>query len=354
MSWTALPAWAPGAPSSSPATARQERFDAASDALTFFPYGPLAAGHTLPYNTNDVLARRGGYVFGMLEYLLGKESMDSVIRAITLPERSTSLTIRDLQSLCELQYGTPMNWFFDQWLFRSALPEILLQWRTERTVRGMTLVRVSLEQRGELFSLPVPIAFRIGPRTVIKRVRLDLAKQEFTFPFSRVPSSVDLDPDLLLLRWLLELRISAHARTSLQYLSITKDAANAEKEALYTLQLDPNNATGSAPLASFVLGNTAMIAGDKEKAKTKFSEAAAFTGTEEYDAYRLLSLVRYGNILDLEGKREEALTAYRRAAADGMRDPVFTAQAIVEAERFIARPFTETPDHWYEQNWRER
>ncbi len=331
-----------------PQNARRERFDAVSHALTFFPSGTLNAGHSDKANTNRIISFRGRYLFFMLEYLLGRESLDRVIREITAGSSSANITFSRFIELCSAEYGTPLEWFYDQWLRRSSAPEYVLQWKSERTTRGLTIVRAVIEQRGTLFSMPVPVSFSFGNRTITKRVRIEQQKQEFTFSFPMTPSAVELDPNLNILRWLLELRISAHAKTALLYASVNHDIVNAEKEALYTQQLDPNNATGSAPLALFILGNISASNGSREKAKDYFQQSAAASSADETEQYRLMSLIRYGNLLELDGKRDEAVPYYQRVIAEGIKDPVINAEAVTQAERFLQEKFRESENYWFD------
>jgi tetratricopeptide (TPR) repeat protein len=330
-----------------PGTSRKERFDAVSNALTFFPSGTLAAGHSDRSNTNSIISFRGRYLFSMMEYLLGQESLDRVIMKITAGPAEPPVTFERFAALCTEEYGTPLENFIDQWVRRSASPEFVMQWKNERTVRGLSVVKASIEQRGTIFSVPIPLAFTFGSRVLIRRVRMEQQKQEFTFTFPSPPTSVELDPELNILRWQLEFRISAHAKTALLYLTVNRDIVNAEREALYTQQLDPNNSTGSAPLALFILGNISAVNGNKEKAKEYFLQSASAGATEGSDTYRLLSLIRYGNLLESDGKRDEAVTYYQRAVSEGIKDPVINAAAVTEAEMFLRERFVSDERSWF-------
>lgn len=330
-----------------PQMEKQEQYNTISSALTFFPFGTVAAGYSSKANTKDILSLKGRYFFLMLENLLGRESFDAVIAAMSERSIETHITFPEFRKLCEEQYGSSLDLFFTQWLYRSTVPEYVMQWKSETTPRGMSIVRATIEQRGDLFSMPVPLLFSFGNRKITKRIFVDQKKQDFTFTFPQIPTGVELDPHYTILRWLLEIRISAHAKTSLQFLSINRDAANAEREALYALQLDPNNSTGSAPLAYYVLGNTAAIAGNSEKAKEYFLKAASSLATEETDQYRLLSSIRYANILEGDGKREEAVALYHRASAEGMNNPLILERAVIEAEYCIRELFTPNNDVWF-------
>ena len=331
-----------------PSAEKQERFSTISNSLTFLPDGTLAAGHTSRTNTNEFISNRGRYFFLMLEYILGRESFDAVIAEMSHRFSETHITFEEFQSLCEEAYGSPLNWFFDEWLNRSTAPEYVMQWKSETTARGMSIITATIEQRGGVFTMPVPLSFSFGNITVTKRVVVEKALQEFKFTFPQAPAGVAIDPEYSVLRWLLEIRITAHAKTSLQYLTINRDVNNAEREALYTLQLDPNNSTGSAPLAYFVLGNIAAIGSKDDAAKEYFSKASLSFATEETALYTLLSRLRYANVLEKSGKREEAVAVYQQTASEGRKNPMIYERVIIEAEKYIPSKFEPQNDLWFD------
>lgn len=331
-----------------PELQQQERLTTIASTLTFFPLAPTIAGHRSARETDELVSYRGRYIFMMLEYLLGPQSFDSVIARMTARFTIEPASIPVFQQLCEEEYGTPLGWFFDQWFRRAAAPEFVLQWGHAKTPRGMSVVTVTVDQRGELFAMPVPVVFKFGTRNIVKRVMVEQSKQDFTFVFPSPPTSVELDPEYAVLRWLLEIRISAHARTSLQHLSIGRDVVNAEREAQYTLQLDPNNSTGSAPLIYFVLGNSAAARSEREKGKEFFQKAISSGASSDMERYKLLSLVQYASLLQLEGKTEEANALYRRIISEGMADPLLNEHAIIKAELRLHGAVAAGDDAWFE------
>lgn len=331
-----------------PSIELRERQTSISNALTFFPSGNLAEGITSKSNTLEVVSFKGRYIFLMLEYLLGKESFDDVIGFMSTRFSETQISFGEFQFLCEQKYGSSLAWFFDQWLYRASAPEFVMQWKYEKTQRGMFIVRTQIEQRGDLFTMPVPLVFSFGDRSITKRIVVGKIKQEFSFVFPSPPTAVELDPKFHILRWLLDIRISAHAKSSLQFLSINQDTLNAEREAMYTLQLDPNNSTGSAPLVYFVLGTISAARNDLEKAKEYFLKAMPASASMETEHYTLLSLIRYANILEIEGKRTEAVTLYQRAIDEGERNPVLFESVLIRAEQYLNEPYGVEKQSWFD------
>lgn len=330
-----------------PEMERQERLDLMINALSFFPTNPLAAGRTSQTGDKENLSFKGRYFFLMIEYLLGKESFDQVIKKMYGDLPANNITIESFQTMCEAAYGSSLGWFFQEWLYRSSAPEFAVQWNSERTQRGIILTTLIVEQRGDLFTMPVTVFFTLGAKKIPKRILVEQFKQKFFFTFNSMPTAVELDPGLSILRWLLDIRILAHARSSRLFRVYNKDISSAKREARLTLDLDPVNATGTAPIAHFSLGKLAVLEKDLERAKEHFLKAMQSNANEESSLYPLLSLIRYGNILEMEGRRNEAIPLYQRAANEGRRSPSQFAPAIIEAEKYLREQFISNEEFWY-------
>lgn len=330
-----------------PTVERRERLDLMINALSFYPTNPLAAGRRQRSNERDVLSFKGRYFFLMVEHVVGDITFAAVIRSMYGERNKRLISIDEFRLLCEREYGSPLEQFFRQWLYGSGVPEIVIQWKTETTRRGTTQTTVTVEQRGELFSLPITLAFTIGNRIIPKRILVDKALQTFSFAFASAPTHVEIDPNYSILRWILDVRILAHAYSSRLFRVFDRDISNAEREALLTLELDPVNATGSAPIAYFSLGKLSVIEGDLEQAKEYFVKAMQSSAVEESALYPLLSLVRFANVLEMEGNRQEAIAIYERAIAEGYKNPSVFAPVIVEAERYFHQPFISSDALWY-------
>lgn len=330
-----------------PSVERRERLDLMINALSFYPTNPLAAGRTQRSNERDVLSFKGRYFFLMVEHVIGGGSFATVMRSMYGERNNRLLSIDEFRLLCEQEYGSPLEQFFRQWLYGSGIPEFVIHWKTETTRRGTTQTTVTVEQRGELFSLPITLAFTIGKRIVPKRIHVDKALQTFSFILPSAPTRIEIDPNFSILRWIIDVRILAHAYSSRLFRVYDRDVSNAEREALLTLELDPVNATGSAPIAYFSLGKLSVIEGDLEQAKEYFVKSMQSFAVEESALYPLLSLVRFANIVEMEGQRTEAIAMYERAMTEGYKNPSLYAPVIVEAERYLLRPFVSSDALWF-------
>ncbi len=330
-----------------PERRRHERFDVMSRALDFFPSAPIALGSRGKEHEKNILSYKGRYIFLMLEYLLGKENFDAALQAMFRYAETKIITIGAFKEMCEVQYGSSLDWFFNQWLYSSAIPEFALETEIQKTNRGLFSVKAIITQRGDLFAMPLNIVFSFNGRKQLKRIFVDKQQQEFLFSYSTAPNSVELDPEYLVLRWLVELRIYAHAQTSMMFRVYNRDLENSVKEAELTLQLDPNNNTGTNSLAYFSLGKAAIIRNEIEKGQEYFLKAMEQNAVEEILLYPLMSLIRYANTLEMQNNRNEALNLYKRALNEAYKNPLLYAPVISEAEKYLRENFIYTNEFWY-------
>ncbi len=326
---------------------QQTRLDLLSRTLDFYPAQTLAQDHRSRKNEQAVYFSKGGYVFLMLEYVIGEAAFDSVVRKLYHNFRDTPATLSTFQQLCEEAYGSPLDWFFKEWVYQTGFPELILSTEIAQTNRGNYSLKATITQRGDIFTTPLDLVFSNSVRSIAKRVFVQKQDQEFGFILPFLPTKSELDPHYYLLRWVPRLRLLAHARTSVSYRVFDRDIVNSEREANIMLQLDPNNLTGWNNIALFSLGKAAVIKGEPAKAEEYFRRASALEASEPTQMYSVLSLVRLGNVLEMEGKRDEAVELYRLGATLAGRNPVFYGVALFEAQKYMQQKFISTDDFWY-------
>jgi tetratricopeptide (TPR) repeat protein len=326
---------------------QQVRLDLLSRTLDFYPAQTPAQDHRSRKNEQAVYFNKGAYVFLMLEYVIGEAAFDSVTRELYHNFRNTPVTLSEFQRLCEEAYGSPLDWFFKEWIYQTGFPELILATEFAQTNRGNYSLKAKITQRGDMFTTPVDLVFSNSVRSTTKRVFVDRQDQEFEFILPFLPTKSELDPNYYLLRWVPRLRLLAHARTSASYRVFDRDILNSEREANIMLQLDPNNLTGWNNIALFSLGKSAVIKGDLAKAEEYFRRASALEANEPTQSYSVLSLVRLGNVLEMEGKRDEAVELYKLGTTMAERNPALYGVALFEAQKYLQQKFIPTDDFWY-------
>jgi len=87
--------------------------------------------------------------------------------------RGEEVTLEDFENQAELYYGARLDWFFDQWVDKAAIPTYASRYEIEQRADGKYVVRLEVEQAGvaEEFKMPVPVSvtfpYRLPYRTRI-------------------------------------------------------------------------------------------------------------------------------------------------------------------------------------------
>ena len=326
---------------------RQTRLDIFSTALDFYPSQTLAQGRSAGKNELAIFSKRGSCLFLMLEYILGEEPFNAVTKKLYEKFSARPVTILEFERLCEETYGSSLDWFFSEWAYQAGIPELIFSSTATQTNRGSYLVKARISQRGDVFKTPLDLVFTGSSRSLTKRVFLENQEQEFEFILPFLPAKSELDPNYFILRWIPRLRLLAHARTAGSFRVYDHDLANSEREAMLTLQLDPNNLTGWNNIALFALGKSAVIKGELTKAEDYFRRASAMEANEPTQLYSALSLVRLGNVLEMEGKRDEAVEIYKLSVTIAERNSSLYSVPLFEALKYVREKFVSSEQFWY-------
>jgi aminopeptidase N len=136
----------------------------------------------------------------MLRGVVGDEAFRAGIREYYRLYRDKNASTADFRRVMEETSGTPLGWFFDQWLLRGGLLKVAGRFRWDAAAK---VLRLDLEQRqsGEPYRMPVEVAVDVGdgngPRT--ERIELADRRQSVAIPLDHRPRSVVLDPRTVVL-----------------------------------------------------------------------------------------------------------------------------------------------------------
>lgn len=83
---------------------------------------------------------RGASVLNMLRKQIGEEHWWKAIRAYVKDNAGKSVTTQDFQKAVEAATGTPMSWFFDQWVYKMGHPVFEVTQQYDSTAQQLTLI----------------------------------------------------------------------------------------------------------------------------------------------------------------------------------------------------------------------
>ena len=274
----------------------------------------LMAGEPRLYNSIVVHAK-GYSIISALEEMLGEEAFARVYRACLAEFGGRRMGWSDLQDACEEESGQDLSWFFDQWVRSNRFPayEIVSQ---ECVPEGDGyLTRVEVKALGTL-ETPVTVAaeFEDGTRELERTDRL-LEVQTLEFRSGAPLKEVGLDPEgeLALVGQPipsatlgLEHKLRVVLEAEIRRLPWTGAGDTAKELLRYAEMLSLDGSSWWLKL-----GLCLYDGGHYEESLTAFRRLADVPGASSSAVS--LAHVWQGHVLDLVGRREEALAAYRKA-----------------------------------------
>lgn len=146
---------------------------------------------------------RGPWVLHMLRVMLrnltkSDELFVQVLRDFLREHDGKTATTEDfIASLTKTAPGD-WQWFFDQWVYGTAIPTYAWDWKTERGEGGKTVLALTVRQENvpDGFRMPVPVAIDFGRGQEAQAVVLvDEREETFHIPLPAEPKKVQLNPD---------------------------------------------------------------------------------------------------------------------------------------------------------------
>ncbi|NIO49753.1 MAG: hypothetical protein GTN73_10020 [Candidatus Aminicenantes bacterium] len=161
---------------------------------------PLTKYYTLKKG-GDFLYAKGFYVLHMLRNIMGEEKFFSMMKNLVEKFYMKPAGIRDLQNLAEYIYGQSLDWFFDQWVSSTGIPEYDFSYQTDLEENGKYRISGIIRQRFANFRMPVEIMAISGDNKDSFKVLVGHKENLFQFDVSFKPDMVALDPEFKILRW---------------------------------------------------------------------------------------------------------------------------------------------------------
>jgi aminopeptidase N len=158
-----------------------------------------------PGDYRMMIYEKGGWVLHMLKGMMTNPDTgdDSAFRRVMRRFHETyagrKATTRDFQRIVEEEIGVEMGWFFDQWVYGSAIPTYTFSYQLSRQPDGSFggRVRVRQEDVPDDFTMIVPILLDFGSEgTAEVRVAVRGPVSESELPaLPREPDRIVFNPD---------------------------------------------------------------------------------------------------------------------------------------------------------------
>ncbi|MDT8367988.1 MAG: M1 family aminopeptidase [Longimicrobiales bacterium] len=167
--------------------------------------GPRAATVRNPGDHQLIVYKKGAWVLHMLRMLLtdfegdgADQLFDRVIKAFYTERYGQSATTEHFRAIVEREVGAEMGWFFDQWVFGSAIPRYTFSYTLEDQPDGSVKARIRVRQEEvpDDFRMVVPILLDFGEDgTAVVRINVTGPVTEGELPLlPQRPERLEFNP----------------------------------------------------------------------------------------------------------------------------------------------------------------
>ena len=168
---------------------------------------PIALGtrtrESDPGDYSTIVYEKGAWVLQMLRNMMmdlqtmSEDAFTATMQDFYLRYRGQTASTRDFQRVVEAHMGRPMGWFFDEWVYGTAMPTYVLSWRMDSTAHHAHVLHVRVRQQGvpPNFFMPVPLLIKFSDSSdVIIRVYVRGPVTEGEVAVPARPVRLELNP----------------------------------------------------------------------------------------------------------------------------------------------------------------
>jgi tetratricopeptide (TPR) repeat protein len=258
----------------------------------------------IKFDFNNVVTHGKGYaVISALDCVLGREVFGRIYRRGLKELSGQRLGVADFQRMCEHESGQDLGWFFEQWVnSNNRLVYEICSQECQKRADGY-LCKVGVKCVGNL-KMPVPVAAYFEDGTVQRRFTDRLLDVDtLTFEAAAPLKRACLDP---------ENQLALVDEVTGEISALPKVGSGERALVLFKRA----SRTGLSRAGSwFILGLLLYDGKYYEEALQAFRWA--YELGDGGSSRKFASLVWQGHILDLQGRREQAVACYRRALGEG-------------------------------------
>mgnify|MGYP003564589712 CR=1 FL=1 len=143
---------------------------------------------------------KGAMVFHMLRQTVGDEAFWNALREVYNHFCFKAITWSDFQTIFEKQSNRNLDWFFDQWVFRTGAPEFrLADVKMAQNAHGYR-ISGNIRQTAPFYRFSVEMLLSTAGLEQRQNVTVSGAKTAFEFTSSEKPQALKIDPRVHLFR----------------------------------------------------------------------------------------------------------------------------------------------------------
>jgi len=138
--------------------------------------------------------QKGAWVLHMLRNEVGDSTFQHIIRAYYERFKGSNAETSDLEKIAEEISKKDLGMFFNQWLFKPGLPELLVQWKYDAKAKKLNLT-ITQKQKQEVFQFPLQVRIQsVTGKSRIEKFEISNKTQSFSLDQKEKPANISIDP----------------------------------------------------------------------------------------------------------------------------------------------------------------
>jgi|SRR5688572_477458 len=269
---------------------------------------------------------KGAYILRMLQWVIGDEKFQTFLTRYAERFQNTPASTDAVKKLATEVNGDDLDYFFEQWLVDTGVPEMNFTTLTYR-IRNGYRINGDIKQDLDLFRMPVEIEVETDGEPDYQRVEVARQSSEINIITERKPKKINIDPRKKILRLSPDIKVAVSINRGEEFMNEARfnDAMDQFQDAI---DLSPNSS-----LALFRMGEAMFELNNLTPAAQNFRNAV--NGDLKPKWVEVWSYINLGKIYDSRGDHERAISEYQKAISTG--DDAYGAQGY--AQRYITQPF---------------
>jgi len=145
--------------------------------------------------------KKGAWVVHMLRNLMldtrtmGEDRFIATMRDFYQTYRGKRASTEDFQRVVEHHTGIPMDWFFNEWVYGTAVPTYTFSWNAEPDSGGFSAhLRVRQSDVPDDFAMYVPVLIKFAQGEALVRLLVRGPTTETTLKLPAEPKTIELNP----------------------------------------------------------------------------------------------------------------------------------------------------------------
>ncbi len=145
--------------------------------------------------------KKGAWVVHMLRNLMldtrnmSEDRFTAMMRDFYQTYRGKRASTEDFQHVVEHHTGIPMDWFFNEWVYGTAVPTYTFSWNAEPDSSGFSAhLRVRQSDVPDDFAMYVPVLIKFAQGEAMVRVLVRGPTTDATLKLPAEPKTVELNP----------------------------------------------------------------------------------------------------------------------------------------------------------------